>query len=67
VIMKPAPGDEKKPKLLIMDRTPLSVLSNLDGALDWVDLRRLQDQGGGNRLGHARADARRRPRPGSCR
>jgi hypothetical protein len=36
VIIKPAPGDERKPKLLIMDRTPLSVLSNLDGALDWL-------------------------------
>jgi hypothetical protein len=36
LITKPAPGDEKKPKLLIMDRTPLSVLSNLDGALDWL-------------------------------
>jgi hypothetical protein len=30
------PGDKKKPRLLIMDRTPLSVLSYLDGALDWL-------------------------------
>jgi hypothetical protein len=36
VIAKPDPDDERKPKLLIMDRTPLSVLSNLDGALDWL-------------------------------
>jgi hypothetical protein len=28
--------DPKKPKLLIMDNTPLSVLSNLPGALDWL-------------------------------
>jgi hypothetical protein len=32
---KPEPGDEKTPKLLIMDNGPISCLSNIDGALDW--------------------------------
>jgi hypothetical protein len=36
MIDKPAPGQEKKPKLLIMDNGPLSVLSEIDGALDWL-------------------------------
>lgn len=36
MISKPAPADTKKPKLLIMDATPLSVLSNLTGALEWL-------------------------------
>lgn len=36
MIERPQPGEEKKPKLLIMDRTPLAVLSNLDGALEWL-------------------------------
>ena len=36
MIEKPQAGDARKPKLLIMDRTPLAVLSNLDGALEWL-------------------------------
>jgi len=36
MIDKPAPGDEKTPKLLIMDTGLISVLSHLDGALDWL-------------------------------
>jgi uncharacterized protein YheU (UPF0270 family) len=35
MIDKPDPGEEKKPKLLIMDNGPISCLSNIDGALDW--------------------------------
>jgi hypothetical protein len=35
MIDKPGTGDEKTPKLLIMDNGPISCLSNLDGALDW--------------------------------
>lgn len=35
MIDKPEPGDEKTPKLLIMDNGPISSLSNIDGALDW--------------------------------
>ena len=35
MIDKPDPGEEKTPKLLIMDNGPISCLSNIDGALDW--------------------------------
>lgn len=31
----PDPGQEKTAKLLIMDKGPISTLSNIDGALDW--------------------------------
>ena len=36
MIAKPEPGQEKKPKLLIADNAPISVLSEIDGALDWL-------------------------------
>ena len=36
MIAKPEPGQEKKPKLLIADNGPISVLSEIDGALDWL-------------------------------
>ena len=35
MIDKPEPGEEKTPKLLIMDNGPIACLSNIDGALDW--------------------------------
>jgi hypothetical protein len=36
MIDKAEPGQEKRPKLLIMDNGPLSVLSEIEGALDWL-------------------------------
>jgi hypothetical protein len=36
MIDKPEPGEARKPKLLIVDSSPLSVLSHLDDALDWL-------------------------------
>ncbi len=36
MIDKPAPGQEKTSRLIIMDNGPISALSNIDGALDWL-------------------------------
>lgn len=36
MIMRPDPGDERRPAILVSDTTPLSLLATVSGALDWL-------------------------------
>jgi hypothetical protein len=36
MIRKPAPGDERRPAILVSDTAPLSLLATIPGALDWL-------------------------------
>jgi hypothetical protein len=36
LIRKPAPGDERRPAILVSDAGPLSLLATVPGALDWL-------------------------------
>jgi hypothetical protein len=36
MIRKPAPGDERRPAILVSDAGPLSLLATVPGALDWL-------------------------------
>ena len=38
MIRKPAPGDERRPAILVSDTAPLSLLATVPGALDWLFL-----------------------------
>ncbi len=36
MIVRPEPGDERKPGILVADTTPLSLLAEVTGGLDWL-------------------------------